>query len=222
MFYIERSLTKRIPFTLEVEENSINECERQYEGKKCQCVVSEILIMPKKALNFPDEDDRYVHVQFENTQTTVTFINTKLTESIVCSFNLNRFQTTENGNYQHINLYHFRPQTDGVMRRFHFNQITSLKKIKCTFLNLRKEPLLFKDENLRQYLSFRFNPWCVKKTMSYIKANSRRIQLKCPFETSSYHDEIQHLQTSQQQLKQYNNHLYQQLWKEEGEKKIDE
>ena len=77
------------PVTLEVEENSINECKRQYEGKKCQCVVSKILFMPNKALNFPDEEDHYVHVQFENAQTPVTFINIELTELIVCSFNLN-------------------------------------------------------------------------------------------------------------------------------------
>ena len=131
------------PYTLEVEENSINECERQYEGKKYQCVVSEILFVPNKALNFPDEEDRYMHVQFENAQTPVMFINTKLTESIVCSFNLNRFQTTENDNYKHINLYHFRPHTDGVMRRFHFNQTTSLKKIKSTFFKFAKRTASF-------------------------------------------------------------------------------
>ena len=45
--------------------------------------------MPNKALNFPDEEDHYVHVQFENAQTPVTFINIELTELIVCSFNLN-------------------------------------------------------------------------------------------------------------------------------------
>ena len=126
------------PFTLEVDENSINECERQYEGKKCQCVVSEILFMQKKMLNFPDEGDRYVHVKFENAQTPITFINTELTESIVCSFNLNRFQTTEKDNYKHINLYQFRPQTDGVMKRFYFNQITSLKKKKMHVFKFAK------------------------------------------------------------------------------------
>ena len=69
-----------------VEKNSINECERQYEEKKCQCVVSEILFMLNMGLNFPDEDDRYVHVQFENAQTPVTFINTELTDSVFVQF----------------------------------------------------------------------------------------------------------------------------------------
>ena len=58
--------------------------------------MREILFMPNKGLNFPDEDDRYV--LFENAQTHVTIINTELTESIVYSLNLNRFQTTENDN----------------------------------------------------------------------------------------------------------------------------
>ena len=66
--------------------------------------------MPSKVVNFPDENDRYVQVQFENAQTPITLINSELTESIVCSFNLNRFQATENENYKHIDLYYFRPQ----------------------------------------------------------------------------------------------------------------
>ena len=60
-FIIYRTqFNEKNPFTLEIKENSINECKRQYEGKKCQCEVSEILFMPIKAFNFPDKDDRYV------------------------------------------------------------------------------------------------------------------------------------------------------------------
>ena len=66
-----RQFNEKNPFTLEVEKNFINKCERQYQGKKCQCVVSEIFLKPNKQLNFPDEEDHNVHVQFENAQTHV-------------------------------------------------------------------------------------------------------------------------------------------------------
>ena len=112
---------KKNPFTLQVDKNSINESERQYAGKKCRCIVSKILFMTNEAMNFPDETDRYVHVQFENAQTPVKFIYEELTEKIECSFNLNQFQTTENGNYKSIVFYHLKLLTSGVMRRFHSN-----------------------------------------------------------------------------------------------------
>ena len=142
-----KKVNEKNPLLLEVENESIDECLKRYGEKEVECVIRQILFMSSNVLNFPHEHDRAVHVQFENVISQIVFLNNKLVENVVCSFDMNDYEQSGRDGYIHVSLNILEPQIDGVLRTFVLKQIKLLQKTKCTFLNSNKEPLIFEDDN---------------------------------------------------------------------------